>query len=242
MATFFSAAYEHKFQLFSADHLFMVTAACLLFIMLFFMRKRLRQEAVNRIARWTMAFILILCEVSFHLWAAANGIWTIQNYLPLELCSITLYLCVWMLFTKSYRIFEICYFTALGGATQAMLTPALGFPFPYYRFFEFFLSHIVIIAAALFMVFVEKYKPTLKSVVKTMVLLNFYAAVVFFINKATGGNYLFLSEKPKNGSIMDFLGPYPYYILGLEGIAVLLFILLYLPFAFKKISKESIKA
>jgi hypothetical integral membrane protein (TIGR02206 family) len=50
------------------------------------------------------------------------------------------------------------------------------------------------------------------------------------VNRLTGGNYLFLSRKPEGGSLLDLLGPWPWYILSLEAVALLLFTILYLPF------------
>ena len=50
-------------------------------------------------------------------------------------------------------------------------------------------------------------------------MLNVLAAVVFTVNLVTGGNYMFLRIKPTTGSLLDYLGPYPWYILSLEGVS-----------------------
>jgi uncharacterized membrane protein YwaF len=41
-------------------------------------------------------------------------------------------------------------------------------------------------------------------------------------------------HKPEGGSDMDFLGPYPYYLITLEGLGALLFFLVLLPFRRRK--------
>jgi uncharacterized membrane protein YwaF len=43
-------------------------------------------------------------------------------------------------------------------------------------------------------------------------------------------NFGYLAHPPPNPSLIDHLGPWPYYIIGLETIALVLFLLLTLPF------------
>ncbi|GED28899.1 hypothetical protein BCE02nite_00400 [Brevibacillus centrosporus] len=45
---------------------------------------------------------------------------------------------------------------------------------------------------------------------------------------------MFVTHKPFQPTLMDYLGPYPWYILSLEGVALGLFCLLYLPFWIQK--------
>jgi hypothetical integral membrane protein (TIGR02206 family) len=52
---------------------------------------------------------------------------------------------------------------------------------------------------------------------------------VFGVNSLVGSNYMFLMKKPENGSIMDFLGPHPWYILSLEAVAFVLCLIAYYP-------------
>lgn len=58
-----------------------------------------------------------------------------------------------------------------------------------------------------------------------------------FINKQVDGNYLFLSHKPDNASLLDVLGPYPWYILSMEGLLITLSLLVW--FIFRKKGKKS---
>ena len=56
------------------------------------------------------------------------------------------------------------------------------------------------------------------------------AAAAGVANLLTGGNYMWLREKPEAGSLLDLMGPWPWYILGAAVLALLLFALLAAPF------------
>lgn len=75
---------------------------------------------------------------------------------------------------------------------------------------------------------VKEYRPTIWSVVKVFVFLNILLPIVIVINKLVGGNYMFLSHKPSTPSLLDYLGPYPWYLLSLEGLLLLLSLFIWL--------------
>lgn len=60
-----------------------------------------------------------------------------------------------------------------------------------------------------------------------MLFLNGLALIIGLLNYVIGANYMFLLRKPDTPSILDMLGPYPYYLLAEEGIALLIFIVMY---------------
>ncbi|ASN07447.1 TIGR02206 family membrane protein [Virgibacillus necropolis] len=204
----------------------MLIIAVLCTMALYFLRNN---SSVHYIKLFIL-FGLVGSELTLNIWYLLNGAWDIAYTLPLQLCSISLYLSIFMLITKKYALFEITFFLGIGGAIQALLTPELFYDFPHFRYFHFFIAHISIVLASVYMIFVLKYKPTFKSVWKSILGLNLIAFFVFFVNKATGGNYMFLSRKPSNPSLIDYLGDYPWYIFSLELIALITFFILYLPF------------
>ncbi|NTV91554.1 MAG: TIGR02206 family membrane protein [Clostridiales bacterium] len=233
---------DKPIQIFSTQHLAalaVIASFCLLLVLL---RKNLINHRSRKAFKNLLAIFTALQQAALYVWYTAAGQWSLEITLPLQLCDLSIFLTVIVLFmngehgTKPRQyIFELLYFWGLGGATQALLTPDMGyFDFPHFIYYQFFLSHGLIIITALYMVLVEKFRPSLKSVVRVLIITNLYAAIMLPFNLMTGGNYLFLRYKPAGGSILDMLGPWPWYILSLEGVAVILYLLLYLPFAFAK--------
>lgn len=232
MNRFFDASSPLAFVAYSPAHLAALALFAALVVLLFVFRGRLRENGASRWGRWTLAGLLVLSELSLNVWYLAERVYDPKDTLPLELCSISLYVCIAMLLSNRESLFRFVYFTGIGGAAQALLTPALFYGFPHFRFVEFFAAHMLIILSVLYMIWVERMRPTLKSVFTTFGLLNGVLLIVFFINWVTGGNYMFLARKPETASLLDFLGPYPFYLLSMEAVALVIFLLLYLPFAF----------
>jgi uncharacterized membrane protein YwaF len=54
------------------------------------------------------------------------------------------------------------------------------------------------------------------------------------VNGVLGSNFGFASRPPDNPSLIDHLGPWPWYLCSMFGIALLFYFLLALPFAKRK--------
>ncbi|WP_073198959.1 TIGR02206 family membrane protein [Gracilibacillus kekensis] len=226
---------DYPFQLFSLSHIFMVIITVGLLASLYIFRESIKRN-YKRLFKNTLIALLILGEITFHLWYLSDGRWDVATNLPLQLCSISLYLCTIMLLTKNYKVFEISFFVSMTGAFIAVVTPELFFGFPHMRFFQFFIAHIAIILSCFYMIWIEEYKPTFQSVIRAFVMLNIMAFLVVIINQIIGSNYMFLAEKPNTISMIDYLGPYPWYIVLLEVVAFSIFLLIYF-FLFKLLKK-----
>lgn len=188
------------------------------------------RAAIRRLLAWTM----LTNEIAWHAWNYLYGKWTLQTMLPLHLCSLLVWTGAFMLLTKNYRVYEFMYFMGIGGAIQALATPGIGmYGFPHFVFFQYFLSHGLIVTSAIYMTTVEGFRPTLKSIPRVVLWTNVYALVVFFINSAIGSNYLLINHKPETPSLLNLLPDWPVYILYMELIGILSVLILYFPFAVK---------
>jgi len=152
-------------------------------------------------------------------------------------------LAAFLMINKNYLFYELVYFWGLGGAIQALLTPDIGpYGFPHYRFFQFFISHGTLIFASLYMTWIGGMRPTQRSIWKVWGITNIYMVIMAGFNALTNGNYLFICHKPENGSIMDAMGPWPWYVLALEGVALISFYLYYAPFAISDLHQRFLRS
>lgn len=234
MEQFFAKDYSGApFELFGLPHIIAIGIIALINVAILCFGRRLSSRW-RSVIRYTLTFLLLLAETTWHVWNLATGQWTIQKLLPLHLCSVFVWLSAVMLLTNSYRIYEFAYLLGIAGALQAILTPDAGpYGFPHFRFFQVFVSHGAIVASAVFMTVVTGYRPVPKSLLRVAVIANLYMLFVGVVNALIGSNYLFIARKPETASLLDVLPPWPWYILHIEGIGLVMILLLYLPFAIR---------
>jgi hypothetical integral membrane protein (TIGR02206 family) len=150
--------------------------------------------------------------------------------LPLQLCDLTVWLCVFACLTRNRPASEFLYFAGLGGAVLAILMPDLWAPCPSYPAVYFFLAHGGVVAGTALLIFGRQAEIVRGSMWRAFAVLNAYVLVVGAFNAVFGTNYVYLCRKPESASLLDWFGPWPVYILAAEVFALGLFALLSLPF------------
>ena len=155
----------------------------------------------------------------------------LAEHLPLHLCGMTVTLGAFMLWTRSYRLYEVLYYWGTGGALVALMTPDVLQAFPHPVFFLFFLSHGLGFMAIMFATLVMGFRPRPRSLLIVMPVTAAYALLMYPVNLLLGSNYLFLLAKPAQPSPLDWFGPWPSYLPGLVGMVACALLLLYVPFA-----------
>ena len=228
MYGFFGGSGYQPFEMFSGPHLFaMVLMSACAFLLRVAAKSCKVKADTARIAEKGFALFLLGFEALYHVWMLNTGIWNAAWSLPLQLCSISVLTAAGLLWTGNRHLYSFVYYAGTAGALQAVLTPVLEWNWPHFRFAHFFFTHFGIILAALYFTWVKGYKPDLRGIWITLIILNLLLPFVLAVNYVTGGNYMFLSRKPAGGSILDFLGPYPWYIGSLEFMAIGMFLLLW---------------
>jgi hypothetical integral membrane protein (TIGR02206 family) len=217
-----------NFQLFGFAHLGILAAVLLLATLLAIVQRRLPPG--RRWLRLSVAVALLLDTVLWYIDLGLHGQLAFPHNLPLELCDATLMLMLIELFTLSPAIFDLAYYGALAGTSMALLTPNLWEQFPSLSTVQFFVAHGLVLSSVLYLVWSRQARPRPGSVARAMLWLNIWATCVGAFDFFFKTDYMYLRDKPASASLLDYLGPWPWYIASGECVALILFLLLYLPF------------
>jgi hypothetical integral membrane protein (TIGR02206 family) len=219
-----------RFVLFGPAHLTVLFLTFALPAFLAWLVRRRGGERWGRPIAWTFAAVLVLNQVVLLIWAVVGDL-NLKDNLPLHLCDWATFTCAAALVWRHRLSYELTYFWGLAGTLQAVITPDLNAGFPDPEFFAFQIAHAGLIAAVLFLTLALRMRPSLRSIGRAFLWLQLYAGVTAVLNWLLDTNYGYLRHKPAIPSLLDYLGPWPVYIVSLEVLALVLFFLSYLPFA-----------
>jgi hypothetical integral membrane protein (TIGR02206 family) len=174
-----------------------------------------------------LAVLLVVNQLSWY--AVERSSLSVQWSLPLGLCEIGTFVAAAALWWRRHLLVELTYFWGLGGTIQALLTPELYNLFPSYYYFQYYINHGGMVLAALYLVAGLELVPGRGAVVRVAAITFSYMVVVAGIDRLTGGNYLYLVSPPPTFSLLDVLGPWPWYIGSMIVLGIVVLVLLDLP-------------
>lgn len=154
-----------------------------------------------------------------------------RYWLPLHLCDLVVCIGAAALWTRRPLLGEMTYFWGLAGALPAMLTPDLRLGFPDFHFVFYFLQHGFIVVSALLLASADDVHPRAWAPLRMWLWLNAMALPVGIFDYLADANFMYLRAKPPSATPLDWFGAWPNYVLAGEVLALVIFGLLYLPFA-----------
>lgn len=221
---------ETEFVLFGAAHLSVLFAMIAISIGLVWLVRDGRSPRLSGRVGWGLAVVLVLNKIaSLGLSWSEFGL-SAEASLPMHLCDWAWICCVLALCGRWQLPYELAYYWGLAGTVQAVLTPDLPYGFPHPFFFTFFISHCGLVVAVVFMTFGKKMRPRPGSVWRAFGWLQIYFIAAASVDVVFGANYGYLCRKPAGSSLLDHMGPWPWYLAVAEVLALAMFWLLYLPF------------
>jgi hypothetical integral membrane protein (TIGR02206 family) len=132
---------------------------------------------------------------------------------PLQLTDLATVVAAYALWSNRQWAYALTYYWGLVLSTQALISPALQSPdFPDYRFLAFWAIHLLVVWAAIYLTWGRGLRPDWRNFRFAVLATLLWATVTFTFNKVAGTNYGFLNHKPSTASLLDVMGPWPWYV------------------------------
>ena len=186
-----------------------------------------RGTGARRVSR-ALALLVLAAAVPFLVLDLATR-FEVGVSLPLHLSDLAWMAAALALWTRWRWAVALTYFWGLVLTTQAIVTPSLGEDFPDPRFFGFWALHLLVVWAALYLVWGLGLAPRWREYRIALGVTLGWAVTAFGFNLVAQTNYGYLVRKPASGSALDLLGPWPVYVAAEVAIVALVWALMTWP-------------
>ena len=219
------------FRLWSLEHIAVLVLTFIIPLILGWWSRRDLEGQRARIVALVFVVVLVLQLVLNLVLVGLDTKQRWADFMPLHLCHFALFACVDACLTRRRLSYELAYFWGLGGTFQGLITPGLAMGFPSVEFVLFFLGHSGIVACVIFLTVAFRLRPQWMSIVRAFAAILVYALIAGALNAAFDTNDGFLCAKPETSSLFDLLGDWPWFLVNAAGLCLILFVVLYLPWA-----------
>ena len=186
------------------------------------------QTTVVRAAGWVLLAIALVQTI----WSVLPVNWNINSSLPLHYSDLLRFITAIALIWQVRWAAAVSYYWGLTLNLQAIITPhpsmLVG---PSAEFLLYWVLHILVFAAPLVMLWGIGFRPKWKDFALTYLLAIGWAVILLPINALLGTNYGFVNHPPEGASLVDWLGPWPIYVVWMALIAGVLWALMTWPWA-----------
>jgi len=222
---------------FSPAHLSLlaVSTVAILLIIHFYRRQT---DAGKRKIKWSATVLMLAVYFSRWLWVTSMGYPAyILSLLPLHLCGLSVILESAAVASNKLVLKEFSYSLSFPGAIAALSNPGLGpYPLISFRFFEFALTHTLLILIPMLFLFGDGFRPNVRRLPQCIALLLFFAGLALSVNRMLGSNYMFLNHAKKGTILVLFekwLGT-PGYLIPVMLSIFVVWVILYVPWQITK--------
>lgn len=199
---FFGYSKEQDFFIGSIWHFIPIILMIVAIILIYKYRKQLKKYKYESTIRYVLAFVMLIVEMSYFwrlLYVGSQGKYPdMMLFLPIQMCQWGLILTIFTLTSKNKKLFSFNFYITLLFATIALIYPkVILYTGPtYYRYYQFWLEHILPIISIFYLMFVHKLKPDYKGIFRTYIAVTPLVIVSVIANaKIPNAEYLYLTMK-----------------------------------------------
>ena len=205
-------AASERFVAFSTQHLVLLVICAAGLAVVVVVGRRHRDTEREEPFRRTAAVALAAVALAMQAYQLTPQDFDLGTSLPLALCDLATLAAVVALWSREPRAVAFTYYVGLTLTAQGLLTPSLAEAFPQPRFFGFWALHLGVVWAAAYLTWGLGVRPTWRRYGFAVAATATYAVLAFAFNAAAGTNYGYLNGKPPGASVLDYLGPWPWYV------------------------------
>ena len=199
------------FEPFDASHLSALGVLAAGAVALAVRGRRVRGTSAARRLERGLAVALLVVTVPLQVLYATPAYFDVARTLPVQLCDVASLVTAWALWSRQQWAVALAVFWGLTLVPQAIATPDLAAPFPHPVFLLFWAMHLTTVWGAVLLVAAGA-RLGWRDWARSLALTVVWALGVGVLNAALDTNYGYLSAKPGNASVLDLLGPWPWYL------------------------------
>ncbi len=217
-------------------------------VILFVYKDKFKNNDVfERRFRYTVGIFFLAIYLSHYIFRyVLYGFDTIL--LPFQLCSISMFLAIVLLFTKNKTIFTFVLYTGILGGFISLMFPVIGYDSSYYRYYQYEIAHGILILTPIYFMAVFDYIPGKKETIYSFLILQAIATFMVVFNYFAGTDFMFVfinSDKIDKFPVIAKFGGIPLYLLWVEIVGVFAYFVEYQVIHFfyksKNVKEEIIK-
>ena len=160
--------------------------------------------------------------------------WDPGNTLPLQICDFVAVIAARVFVRPTRRLQSLAYFWGIALSTQAFITPDLAGGPESLSFWAFWLYHLFVVGAGVYVVAVQRFRPQWRDLRFAVLMGLVYSVAVFAIDAMFDLNYGYLGRgTPSRPTLLDVLGPWPLRSLFMVMLGIVAMTLLWLPWRTK---------
>ena len=201
-----------RFAAFTVEHFVLIAVFLIVCAALVALGRAHRGTAGEVRFRRAYALLIPCFTVPMQVLQLLPGDFEFNKSLPLQLCDFAWIAAIVALWTRHWAATALVYFWGLTLTIQGIVTPSLTDLFPHPQYFMFWGMHFFTVWAAVYLTFGLGVRPTWRSYRFTLSVTAVWAVAVMTFNAVTGTNYGYLNRKPAVGTLLDWFGPWPGYV------------------------------
>ncbi|MEC9485459.1 MAG: TIGR02206 family membrane protein [Candidatus Izemoplasma sp.] len=192
--------YSKAATMFTIHHLFYVICAVIAVGTAILFGKKIHDLTKEDVIKRGLIITLIILEVAYHI----HNFTYPRLSLPLHICSIAVFLNIWLLLTDRQDVFKYAFFFGTLGGLMALVFPnSLGYTYYNVRYYHFMLIHMIIIFIPLYYYKAYDYRVEYSDLLTVYKHAFMIGVVIYLINAILlrlgfDANYWFINYVPTN--------------------------------------------